>query len=374
MGSKVKYENSSSKVNKNGIKSQHSESLSFFNKSDKIDTKFTSKAEQKEEGFKADLFSASISKSGSIAEGTISGSYGNLSGDLDVKAGTAAVSGGIKATLYEDGKISPSLSGSAKLEGSAIDVSTKGKYGNDDYNLNVNGNVKVGAGDLEVSGGIGKIKYKDEVTNQEVEAWGAQGKVGAEAYAVKGSIAGGFTIAGIKVNMSLEGKAGGIGAGAEGHVTAGQVGGSLSIGALLGVGVGVSIDWSNANIPFINDIVNKLTGGNNKGTEKKNQPDVSGTIASGIAVFEVKPKILKSNAEELNKVSNKLKSQHSKIESLKRQLEITGISAVRVKKIMSDINFEVNDNRVKLENLSKKLTDIAQLYTDTENSIISDTQ
>ena len=372
MSSKTKYENNGSRIDNNGVKSQHSESISFGNRSDNVKINFSNEMKQSKDGLNVTPFDASISKSGNLVEGEVSGSYGNLSGSGDIKVGSAAVSGEIKSTLYEDGKFSPSLGGSAKVEATAIDASIQGKYGNDDYNANVKGNVKVGTGDAEVSGSIGKIKYKDKATDQEVEAWGAQGKVGAEAYAVKGSIAGGVTIAGIKFNMSLEGKAGGIGASAEGRVTVGQIGGSLSIGALFGVGVGVSIDWSNANIPFIKEILNNKSNGGN--TTNKNSTGESGGVVLGKAVFDIKPKVVKADAENFNKAAKKLKQKYTRIDSIKNHLEITGISALRIKKILSDINFDINDERSKLENLSSKLINIVQLYTDTENSIISDTK
>ncbi len=368
MASWKKYEKSTANTGANGIKSETNKSISFLNGN--INSEVSSGVKVGKKGEDIVPFKAGVDASGNLVEGKISGSYGNASGEGDLKIGSAAVKGEVKTTLMENGKFSPSVGGSVKANVTAIEGSLKGKYGNDDYNINANVKGQAGTAGVELGGSAGKIKYKDEKSGQEVETWGMQGKAGVEAYAVKGSIAGGVTIAGIKFNMALEGKAGGAGASAEGHVTTGGIGGSLSVGALVGAGLSMSVDWSGVKVPSVNDIlnINKSKGGKNKSTGNT----IQGGKVLGKAVFEIKPNSVKIEAENLKQAANKLKQQSERINSIKNHLEIKGMSAIRIKKTISDINNDIRDDKKKLEKLSQTLTDITKLYVDTENSIMSD--
>ncbi len=64
---------------------------------------------------------------------------------------------------------------------------------------------------------------------------------------------GGITIFGIKIDAAVEGKAGAIGAKAGGEVSNSKA--SVDVGGSLGLGVGVkiSVDWSDFELPKFKD-------------------------------------------------------------------------------------------------------------------------
>lgn len=191
--------------------------------------------------------SAEISGDASVygAKGSAEGKYGMLSGAVSGSLLNAGVHGAIGASLFKDGKLSPSVSAEVKAKANVAEGEAKVQYGDKNYNAHGKASGEVLGASAEASGKAGVITYKDDAGN-EIRTIGAQAKVGAEAYAAQGSISGGITIFGVKIDASVSGKAGGAGVSASGQVTGNGVSGSIGAGLGLGAGLSVSVDWSGA--------------------------------------------------------------------------------------------------------------------------------
>lgn len=178
-----------------------------------------------------------------LVQGKVEGSYGPLSGSVEGAIGVAAVSGSLGASLFNDGMFAPSVSGDVEAKVVGAEGSAKAKLGNDDVNAHVNAKGSVMEAKAYANGSVGVFAEEDESGNVTYSA-GVKGKVGAEAYAAQGEVSGGIDLFGIKINATLEGKAGGAGVSAEGKATTGGVSGKIGAGLGLGIGIGISIDWS----------------------------------------------------------------------------------------------------------------------------------
>lgn len=190
----------------------------------------------------------SVEAEGHLAKGKLKGNIGLVGGEVSGTVGTVGATGKIGATLYKDGKFSPTLDAKLKAEAAAAKGSAEAKIGTDEINGHIKGSGTLLGAEAEASGSVGKITYKDETTGQTKTELGAKGKVGAEAYLAQGKVSGGFTIFGIKIDAGVTGKAGGAGVSAEGKVTTGGVSGKIGAGLGLGAGVEISIDWSNFSL------------------------------------------------------------------------------------------------------------------------------
>lgn len=87
------------------------------------------------------------------------------------------------------------------------------------------------------------LTAKSEATF-EVGNEGMEAKLGAEAYAATGEILGGITFWGVKVDLSLEGKVGGVGGAAGIAAKPTSIEGEIAAGLGLGVGAKLKVDWS----------------------------------------------------------------------------------------------------------------------------------
>lgn len=190
----------------------------------------------------------SIDAEGHIAKGNLKGNIGLLGGEVAGTVGSVGATGKLGATLYKDGKFSPTLDAKLKAEASAAKGNVQAQIGTNENNAHINGSGTLLGAEAEASGSVGVITYKDETTGQTKTELGAKGKVGAEAYLAQGKISGGFTIFGIKIDAGVSGKAGGAGVSAEGKITTGGASGKIGAGLGLGAGVEVSIDWSNFSL------------------------------------------------------------------------------------------------------------------------------
>ena len=183
-----------------------------------------------DEGEIAAVREASVSGTG--AKIGVEGQYGILSSESSASALTGAVSGEAGFVLAKDGKFQPSVTAGAKANGSVVSGQSGYKIGTDDLNHygEAKGDLVGGEAKIGVSAGKGGVKAE----------------AGAEAYLAKGEVKGGVEFAGIKIEATVEGKAGAVGAKAGGSVTGnaaeGEIGGSLGLGA----GVKVKVDWSGA--------------------------------------------------------------------------------------------------------------------------------
>ncbi len=170
-------------------------------------------------------------------------SYGVASVDGEVVVGDAAVEGSIGASLFKDGKLSPYVGASASASASVLTGKVSGKIGSEKNNIHAkaNGDVLTAKAEAEAKAGV---YYTTDKNGNKVKNFGVKAKAGAEAYAAQGTISGGFSILGVKVDLSATGKAGGVGATAGGEVTTGGVKANLGAGLGLGLGLSVGIDWS----------------------------------------------------------------------------------------------------------------------------------
>lgn len=190
----------------------------------------------------------SITAEGHLAKGSLAGNYGILGGKIEGAVGTVSATGSIGVSLFKDGKLSPALEASLKAKAAVAEGEAEVKLGNDEFNGHVSADGTVLGAEAEISGGVGMITYTDEATGKTKTEFGARGKAGAEAYVAEGSISGGFTVFGIKIDVGVSGKAGGAGVSAEGRVTTGGVSGEIGAGLGLGLGLKLSIDWSNFSL------------------------------------------------------------------------------------------------------------------------------
>ena len=225
-----------------GIKSAGEASVNFFGAS--WDKKFTSGIKYKDGTLdSASLISASGSVEGHLIQGKVKGNAGLLMGEAKGTVGKISGKGEVGATLYKDGKLAPqlSVSGEASVVGAEGEASVG--LGSENNNIHTKASGKLGTAKIKGEAGVGKITYKSE-DGQIRTGYGMKGEVGAEAYVAEGTVSGGLNIFGIKIDVGLTGKFGGAGAKAGGHVTTGGASGNLHIGAGLGVGLNVSVDWS----------------------------------------------------------------------------------------------------------------------------------
>lgn len=186
---------------------------------------------------------AEVSASGHIAEGSLSGNFGYLNGNVKADIGTAVVAGTIGATLFKDGKFSPKAE--AKVKGSAVGASgeVNVSVGTEENNAHAKASGELGKAEASAGVGIGMVSTKN-AEGEEKTAFGVEANAGAEAYVASGKVSGGITIFGVKIDASVEGKAGGAGVKAGGSITTNGVSGSVGVGLGIGAGLSISVDWS----------------------------------------------------------------------------------------------------------------------------------
>ncbi len=196
---------------------------------------------------------STLKATGALAKGEAKGNIGRLSGAMEGSLLTGAVSGEVKATIFDDGEFNPSIKAGAKGSVSAAKGSAEVSYG--DKNYDVHGSVD---GDLlhaeaEAEAGIGYLG-KDKDGNSQ---YGVSAKAGAMASAAEGKVKGGFTLFGIKVNAGVKGYAGAVGVEAGGSITTNGVKASFAGAAAIGGGVDIEVDWSGFG-DWAKDTVNNI--------------------------------------------------------------------------------------------------------------------
>ena len=158
-------------------------------------------------------------------------SLGLLKGEVDAKVGHVAAKGKVSGSLFDEkGELSPNLKAKASAEATAAQAKAKTSFGSDSNNIHAEAEGKVltaGANaELEVS--------KDSIKAQ----------VGAEAYVAKGSVSGGVTIFGIKIDAKASGGVGGASAVAGGEITGAKATGKIGLGLGVGAELELSVDLS----------------------------------------------------------------------------------------------------------------------------------
>mgnify|MGYP004500743653 CR=1 FL=1 len=195
------------------------------------------------------LIDAEASAEGHAAKGSLKGNIGIVSGSATGTAGSLAGQGKITASLYKDGKLSPQLGVEGSASAKGLDGKANITVGNEEYNVHADAKGTLGSAEAKGGFAVGKVNYKKS-DETEVSGWGVKGSAKAEAYLAEGSVSGGVNILGIKIDVSLGGKAGGAGIGVEGGFSTGGVGGSVSAGVGVGAEIGINIDWSGFKNPF----------------------------------------------------------------------------------------------------------------------------
>ena len=191
---------------------------------------------------------AGIKGEGSVLEGGVSYQNGDYSAGATGSVLTGGFTGSIGAGLWEDGHFRPSVNAEAKISGSVLHGELNDRFGSDDFNIHRKAEGDVLTADAYAKAGAGYITVTNS-SGEEVNVLGAQAKAGAEAYVFKGEVSGGFSIFGIDIDVSAEGKALGAGVEAGGYVgtngVSGKIGGGLGVGGSLEI----SIDWSDFKVP-----------------------------------------------------------------------------------------------------------------------------
>lgn len=185
---------------------------------------------------------------GHLAKGSLKGNIGIVGGEIGGTVGTVGASGSIGASLYKDGKLSPSIEAEVSAKAAVAEGEAEVRLGNEDYNGHINASGSVLAAEAEASVGAGMITYKDKTTGKTKTELGVSAKAGAEAYLAEGKVSGGITLFGIDIDVGVSGKAGGVGATAEARATTGGVSGEIGAGLGLGLGLEISIDWSDFSL------------------------------------------------------------------------------------------------------------------------------
>lgn len=163
---------------------------------------------------------------------SLSGTFGRAKASLDVAALTGSAEGKLGGSLFTDGQFAPSFAAKGEAKGSVLEETKS----------------------LELDGGIisQRVKAKGSALTASAEAGvsagldGIEGKVGAEAYVVKGEVTSGISVLGVRFDMAVEGKAGGAGANVGAKLEPTALEGALGLGLGLGLSAKVKVDWSEA--------------------------------------------------------------------------------------------------------------------------------
>ncbi|MBQ4569180.1 MAG: hypothetical protein IJA62_03915 [Ruminococcus sp.] len=181
--------------------------------------------------------------SANLAQGSLTGTIGLLTGTASGQVGSVSVRGETGLTIFEDGNFVPALYANLRASASLLSGAAGLTFGNEIASGYANANGEVLSAEAYANGAVGAIRIEDENGNVTTQ-YGVQGKVGAEAYVAQGTLSGGFELFGVRFNGSVTGSVGGAGVSAGGSITTGGVSGTLGAGLGAGGNVSFSIDWS----------------------------------------------------------------------------------------------------------------------------------
>lgn len=135
----------------------------------------------------------------------------------------------------------PAINAEAAAAAAVLSGAIDGTFGTDNYNIHTSAS---GA----VLGAEAEAKFNISGTGFSAEA-------GAEAYLAHGEVKTGFTVLGIQVDFGLEGSVG-VGGKAEAEITTNSVEFDISAALGLGAGASISVDWSQFELPSLDDVNN----------------------------------------------------------------------------------------------------------------------
>ena len=150
--------------------------------------------------------------------------------EAEISVGKVAATGAVGITLMKGGKLDPSVNAKVSAEATVVEGKIKKRVGSKDFNVHTKAEGKV----LTASAEAGVDLSKE----------GLKASASAEAYLAKGSVSKGITLFGIKLDATVEGKAGGAGIGGMAEVGGEKASGYIGAGLGLGVGLKLEIDWS----------------------------------------------------------------------------------------------------------------------------------
>ena len=181
----------------------------------------------------------------SAADGEIDLTFGNRKGTLKGSVFNVGAEGAVGAAFFSNGKLAPSLYAKASAEASVAKGEISSQHGSDEFNVHSKAQGTLLGAKAEAEGHLGQIEREDGTIG-----WGVSGKAGAEAYVAEGSISRGFTVFGVKFDLTAKGKVGGAGVKVGGEATTGNVEGEIGLGLGLGVGLKFSVDWTGFKWPW----------------------------------------------------------------------------------------------------------------------------
>ena len=190
---------------------------------------------------------------GYAASGDVSLSSGDRNLDIHGALGVVGAAGSIGLTLFENNRFQPSVGADVSVSATAAEGSVTATHGSENYNTHASAGGKLFTAGAEAGVAAGVITTKNS-DGTESTTLGIKAEAGAEAYVASGEISGGLTIFGIDIDLTAKGHAGGAGATAGGSITTNGVSGELGLGLLAGVGLEVSIDWSDFEWPKFPDL------------------------------------------------------------------------------------------------------------------------
>lgn len=139
--------------------------------------------------------SAEIEAGGTLAEGKVSGKYGYLFGNGSVDVVSGKVSGNVEVSLIQDGSVDPQISATASAEAVAVKGEIEAGFGTEENNVYSKATGELGIAKAEAGIQVGKV---ENAKTGKIEQ-GVSATASAKATGAKGTIAGGTTICGIKI-------------------------------------------------------------------------------------------------------------------------------------------------------------------------------
>ena len=193
---------------------------------------------------------AEISAEGQLAKGTVKRETKYHKTEASASVGYGAASGGVGITLFNQGKFAPGVQAEAKGKVSVVHGTYKDQLGTDEFNVHKGAEGDLLVAKAEAEAHAGYYTYKDASTGETKKGFGVGASAGAEAYVAEGKVSGGITVFGVKIDLSISGKAGGAGAKASAKVGTEAVEGEVGLGLGLGLGIKGKIDWTGFKLPW----------------------------------------------------------------------------------------------------------------------------
>lgn len=188
-----------------------------------------------------DLYASIVAEAnGHVAHGKVNGNFGILSGEAEADLFSGSAKGEAGINIMKDGKFDPSLYAKISADVAVLSGATALSIGSEYNNVHANANGKVLSAEAEAGIQVGKVT---NAKTGKVED-GVSGEFSVGAAVAKGSVSGGVTVFGIKIDATLKGEVLAVGAEGKASVTESGFEVGLKGSAGIGGGVDISVDWS----------------------------------------------------------------------------------------------------------------------------------